>query len=1093
MWKLLVIAVLVLLITFISHESPVSRDSDTAFRIPIPVGRPKPGHRPRPSDLPRRGAASSASVALASYDFEDGLGGADAQGWTAVDRTAQIDTFFHVDDFGGLGAPYVPLEGSQSLWCGTRGDTTTIGSSYPGYGDDWSQRFESVVFPTAGDVTLAYLIRYDSEPGYDSTFVEYKGASGEWRRVRSYGGTGSLLASVSIPRDSLGSQIQFRFRFESDPDYSDEDGLYDSDGAAVIDAITVSDSTGIIDLQDFESESPGARVTSDGDWRSTVGPAFGDFSALVDGSTVLQEDTLVTNNSHFWVFFNGSPDNYDCGGHPEQPAVPFTNNPGSTLLRDYLNNEIQSPWIDLGRDAGGLPLAAVPDSLRLEFDVYEDLPQDNLVGYSFRRRFIVGGLLTPWDHWGFVAFGDYKAWDRFQYRIPNEPGATHVQIGIDAWDVCSFWCGVFGTGACHSHAPLIDNVAVLALLNAGATVTNTGDSGPGSFRQAILDANAAPGTDWIVFDIPGPGPHTIAPLSWLPPITGSTIIDGYSQPGSVPNTAGPGLPGDAALQIELSGGGTGSLPAGLRLFANNSTVRGLAINGFVNGIEVSGDSCRVQGNYLGTDPTGTVAVPNTQYGVALGGSYNLVGGTAPSARNVISGNGDSGVFLGLVGFSNRVQGNFIGTGANGTQALGNGILGVRITSTSHMIGGTTVNRGNTIAYNQSGVVVFTFGLGNSILSNRIHSNVPVAPNSGLGIDLGNDGVTPNDPWDNDVGPNHLQNFPDLSSATAVGGGVTIAGVLDSKALTSFNIQFFASSQCDSLLHGEGETFIGQDTLVTNGVGLGNFNLTYPANFSGTHITATATNMATGSTSEFSPCIDFLNTLPGINVTVDPVDSTTGTTPVTVTFDSVSVGGTTTLVTSPAGPPASGSFTFGDSATYYTLATNCSYTDSIEICISYDETKIPGMESDLVLLHYDDLLPGWVDVTTSLDTLLNVICGKTDSFSPFVVALPSGPTGIGDTPRAPARFALYQNVPNPFNPTTAIVFDVPSGGAHVTLAVYDVAGRLVRTLVNEPTTAGTKRVTWDGRNRSGGRVASGVYFYRMRAGDFTRTRKMLLLK
>jgi len=87
----------------------------------------------------------------------------------------------------------------------------------------------------------------------------------------------------------------------------------------------------------------------------------------------------------------------------------------------------------------------------------------------------------------------------------------------------------------------------------------------------------------------------------------------------------------------------------------------------------------------------------------------------------------------------------------------------------------------------------------------------------------------------------------------------------------------------------------------------------------------------------------------------------------------------------------------------------------------------------------------------------------------------------------------QSVPNPFNPVTAIRYDVPAGGAEVTLRIYDVAGRLVRTLVDEQQGAGRKTATWDGRNAAGHTVATGLYFCRMQAGKFVENRKMLLLK
>jgi hypothetical protein len=98
-------------------------------------------------------------------------------------------------------------------------------------------------------------------------------------------------------------------------------------------------------------------------------------------------------------------------------------------------------------------------------------------------------------------------------------------------------------------------------------------------------------------------------------------------------------------------------------------------------------------------------------------------------------------------------------------------------------------------------------------------------------------------------------------------------------------------------------------------------------------------------------------------------------------------------------------------------------------------------------------------------------------------------GTGSMPTA---YSLAQNYPNPFNPSTAIEFTLPRP-CQVTLEVYDIVGRKVRTLVSEAVTAGAKRVIWDGCDAGGATAASGVYFYRIKAGDFIETRKMLLLK
>jgi len=101
-------------------------------------------------------------------------------------------------------------------------------------------------------------------------------------------------------------------------------------------------------------------------------------------------------------------------------------------------------------------------------------------------------------------------------------------------------------------------------------------------------------------------------------------------------------------------------------------------------------------------------------------------------------------------------------------------------------------------------------------------------------------------------------------------------------------------------------------------------------------------------------------------------------------------------------------------------------------------------------------------------------------------------GCESRPETPTAFGLAQNVPNPFNPVTTIAYDVPHE-ARVAIRVYDVAGRLVRTLVDDAEGPGRHEAVWNGRNDRGEAVGSGVYFCTMEAGEFRATGKMLLLK
>jgi hypothetical protein len=269
------------------------------------------------------------------------------------------------------------------------------------------------------------------------------------------------------------------------------------------------------------------------------------------------------------------------------------------------------------------------------------------------------------------------------------------------------------------------------------TVTNTNDSGTGSLRQAITDANSM-GGGTINFNITGTGVQTISPLTALPTITQPVTIDGYTQPGSIPNTNPTTMGLNTVLKIELNGAMAGGV-IGLDLNAANCTVQGLAINSFTDGIHVSNSTSQnnvIEGNFIGTDPTGTVARPNIVTGVFLenGPANNTIGGTTPDARNLISGNGNIGVAI--QGDTNILQGNLIGTDITGTLALGNSGRGINVQSgTGTLIGGTTVAARNIISGNTNAHGVDTFAAGSSVTvqGNFIGTDVTgtvALPNSG---------------------------------------------------------------------------------------------------------------------------------------------------------------------------------------------------------------------------------------------------------------------------------------------------------------------------------------------------------------------------
>ena len=510
------------------------------------------------------------------------------------------------------------------------------------------------------------------------------------------------------------------------------------------------------------------------------------------------------------------------------------------------------------------------------------------------------------------------------------------------------------------------------------TVTATDDADDGactvahcSLREAIGAANANDGRDTIAFLLSGRGPFIIRPDTPLPPTTDAVVIDGTTQPGFA------GVP-----LIELEG----DLPAagvafGLRLHGGDSVVRGLRMtladvaaieirgpgrnviqgnyvgttangrrpagNGhgvwivdspnniiggttpeernlisgnLVNGVTIEGPNAsgnRVTGNYIGTNVNGTEALPNGRHGVVIvGAPINVVGGSAPGAGNVISGNDGSGVrILGPTASDNRVQGNHIGVDVSGQFAIGNGGKGVWIRSPNNLIGGVgsgegniisnsslagliiqsawaTGNRvegnvigtditlrkpfgndpygvrvhqapnnmiggrdpaqGNVIAHSSVTGVFVTESTSNAILSNSIYGS------GALGIDLsvgGADaGITPNDEGDVDVGTNNLQNFPVIDDVIPSGTGAVLRGRLNGTPDAMYLIQLFANPRCDVSAFGEGRQLVSSFDVTTDASGNATFDVPVDENPRAS-FSATATD-ALNNTSEFARCRPF---------------------------------------------------------------------------------------------------------------------------------------------------------------------------------------------------------------------------------------------
>ncbi|PWU09031.1 MAG: hypothetical protein C5B50_28185 [Verrucomicrobia bacterium] len=407
------------------------------------------------------------------------------------------------------------------------------------------------------------------------------------------------------------------------------------------------------------------------------------------------------------------------------------------------------------------------------------------------------------------------------------------------------------------------------------------------------------------------------------------IISGNANHGVqiVSGATGNSLQGNYVGTDALGSHAKGNSIKGVRIESAANTIGGMAstarniISGNADdGIYVFGAPASnniVQGNYVGLDANGTAALPNGRAGVGISGAAgNLVGGTSAGQRNIISTNVDAGIYLlGAGTTGNQIQGNYIGTDFTGTQRLGNGLEGIFIATSANnnTIGGAASGAGNLIAANATrgiwlsnasfnviqrnmigtnlagsaglgnvaqgvecasgagnNTIGGAAGLGNTIAYSqtaqfagvRIRdgvTNVAILGNSifgngGLGIDLGATGPTANVSCGGTTANANLgQNYPVVTQAVS-GAGIIIKGTFNGKANTANQLQFFANPSCDPAGYGQGQYFLGSTNVTTAGNCNASFAAVLPVSVpAGYSIAATATD-PNNNTSEFSYCV-----------------------------------------------------------------------------------------------------------------------------------------------------------------------------------------------------------------------------------------------
>jgi hypothetical protein len=1019
---------------------------------------------PLPPDLVGQvGALRSAAVAdtfvLLDEDFDASNGDINnLPGWSTVDITDQLEAYWHVADGteldGGTFGNLLPLNGSKSMWCGKDASTAVPYCGYrylPGYGNGWDQILESSA--VGGDsIRLQYNVFWDSEPGYDGTVVEYTFDGVTWysfaitdtlsARAGIYDGislTPYITETVTndIPGIPAGT-VQARFRFNADGAWSDEDGLWPTDGAILVDDITLQtwlDGTPVTDnTENFDTRTTGSNIA--GLWTGKKAPAFGDYGALYPGVSVTQEDPCDFRALFMFAFFDDpAVTNYDChtpNPLPGQGAMPYGTPDGI-----YMHNEVWSP-----------PVANIGTGLeyRVRLGTYRDLPLDNLQFYVWHVRSWTdpdGGGPLPlcpgnWDDDNYVYYGGQRDWiDRpFQVGARLDATAEELQVAIGARDMCGFWCNAVGSGACHSHAPLIDDLRLERIATFGpqysvrhlelfqdnfaedGTITGTARADIANDINPYGEGSILPG-DSLVMTI-SPIADIGGPSVWLyARVQNSNAPKSGAGLGS-PNGRDPGQPvgptprwpyagswmdanGNTWEKFQAdssftSGGGWSPnqycadlndallVPGDTVWYFVEADVDGSLGNGNENYLYRTLDG---QGTLTSTADKEEAAASPMEFTILPAGGYNR-GGDILYVDDTDDRGGPAQLFFDssfdLLGIRDLVDRYDV---LAPSSSVSNG-LGARVTSNINQI----INVYRTIIWNSGNLNSATIGDGTgnpeksddfAVLEQFIRTS-----DKGPGLYISGDGIA--EEWVTLAGPSAILLKSGYIPFDLLDGDHINFGEAVSPTFTATSAPFSPG--------GVPNVFVGYGGCAL----INDFDVLLP----------------TGVSQEDFP------------------------------YPNAGTGNGSVVISSQQANSAA--------ATATVVLSGISYTYIRDAAVQFPPARTEHLRR--ILIYMGQTVPAASGITPGADQFAN---------------------------------RLYDAYPNPFNPTTTIKYTIKER-AHVSLKVYNVAGQLVRTLVDEVQAPDKiQPLTWDGQNNAGQTVSSGVYFYKLSTKNFSQTKKMVLLK
>ncbi len=986
------------------------------------------------------------------YDFEQ----MNWQQWTQVDNTAQKDTFCHVDDFSGLGGGsyggLVALEGVKSLWCGARDWDHQIPGypgyyeylcqwyDAPGYGNDWNQALVTDRIPYQGILTFSYHGYFDCEQDYDRITVEYDAGAGNWTEIALYDGTVDTIAVHELLLNQ--ARTKLRFHFLSDGEWSDADGLLDTDGAFIVDDITISDIGGVIDYENFESWPLGATSHSGAIWYADIYGEYGNNSGLVNN--LLDDDPCNDNFTTQIVFII-----YTMQGEPLpglQPT-PFCHGPGG-IEAPCQDEYVMSPIIDMTMYSSTpnnvqdtpIPSGALGSlgGAHLRFTAYVDLPMQNLVFYYWNIRNVdeITGCPGEWVGSDYMYYMDWGSPAQYRF-VTHDIGylveSDAIQVRLGCIDMCDSWYQVYGNCAEHTPAPWFDNVRIYRFDQSGPQwswrdLDIFQDNFPaGADIESFVRADAA--NDLRPCDVPIVDPGDSIVVQCTSPLGGGidTTADGWPKVymhcyvpyigdplGPKPDLYGPQLAGGygryasddgsawTVLQCDYARTGSGGVVADRFMVDMNDSLltRGYQIIYYFKAYDHAGESSTLPAQAeeapwpLPPDPDWATCqyffewtcLPTLNSNTLYVDDYH--GRGSPNGMAEVYWNSTFEAVLPPENQPDRYDVN------SPTSMIGNGpgsrakiahltSIYYRIVWDSGTLETGTINDGTWYSDKSNDVQMIL-----DWIENSDHRTSLIVCGNGIASDL--------------------NGSPSPAAAQLLADYCGVALVDES---------YFDLAG--------GNAFIPKITAVPD-----------PGN-------------ALWHTTWGDSFYLFQSTCPW-RVKFDVLDKTG------------------------PGEYALSYPDYGGSPYYagiYSYRTSDSGQDIRTMWFGFSFMYIRDS------WEYDAYTPIMRNIV--LRDIISWQCGDTNA-------------DITEIDDVPLVNSLSRNFPNPFNPTTDISFGMREKG-HVTLRIYDVAGRLVRTLVDEVRDAGMHNAAWDGTNGRGTAVASGVYFYRMKTAQFEQTRKMVLLR